>query len=215
MGVTLRMYRVVGMETRQEPIKVRGEGVKMRDRTYVRMVTEHAEDQTPESEILVATLTKEQVYAIGSTGTEYVAVRFGEPTLGDNVLENPLFANPSKWTVGVGWRIEHGVATFTGLAEGYLYQAVSSLAVGDIYRFRGVTAAWLDGSLMAFYASGPTTPIGDPLVEHSGLGIWEGAGVVPSGAKGVVVKGIPSGIAASYSIDSVLLQKLTLSTRPG
>lgn len=216
MTVNLRMYRVESMETRQEPVMIRGEGEKMRDVTYVRMATEHLPGETPDSELTIKTLSREHIYSVGSTGTDYVAVRFGEPTLGNNVLENPLFANPSKWTTGVGWRIEHGVATFGGLAEGYLYQEVKAgLAVGEIYRFRGVTAAWVSGGLMAYFASGPTTPVGEPMVEFSGLGIWEGAGVVPAGAKGIVVKGVPAGVAASFSIDSVVLQKLTLSTRPG
>jgi hypothetical protein len=174
------------------------------------MATDHLPNETPDSELLIKTLSKEYIYAVGSTGNDQIAVRFGEPTLGDNLLENPLFANPGQWSTGAGWRIEHGVATHQGTQQGHLYQKVKAgLKPGLIYRVRGVTAAWDAGQYYVYFASGSGMTLGPSIVNREGIGQWEGAGSCPQGAVGIDIYATKGeALESHFSFDSVILQEV-------
>ncbi len=69
--------------------------------------------------------------------------------LGAELVTNGDFSSATGWTQGAGWSISGGVATATA-TNGYLYQAVASVAAGKYYDCTVTITSYTSGTLRFF-----------------------------------------------------------------
>lgn len=133
--------------------------------------------------------------------------------LGTNLVVNGDFATAASWTLGTGWSIAAGVATHAGAASGYLYQAIT-LEPGEVYKLQLTVSAWTAGIVEPHFMRTPTSQAGPAFFTKAALGTFAGATLCPADATGIGFFAVPQNSQSTFSIDNVILQKMTLAGKP-
>lgn len=153
MPVVTRLYKVVDIVSANEPVKVHGEGERTKEVTTIRMETVHEADETPDSQVILRTLTKEEMYAVGESGSEVVMVRFGsaemeviEPTI-TAVGTDPIMVNHVPWVALAGRGFVTG-STLVGVVDGNRIPLESVRKSSNLIMFNAFIAAPISGELI-------------------------------------------------------------------
>ena len=153
MPVVTRLYKVIDINSANEPVMVHGEGVRTKEVTTIRMETVHELDQTPDSSLILRTLTKEEMYAVGESGSETVMVRFGSmemevlvPTI-TAVGTDPILVNRTEWVALAGRGFVEG-STVVAVVDGNRIPIASERKSSNLMMFDAFIAAPITGELI-------------------------------------------------------------------
>lgn len=153
MPVVTRLYKVIDIVSGNEPVMVHNEGVRTKEVTTIRMETVHEADQTPDSSVVLRTLTKEEMYAVGESGSEVVMVRFGsaemeviEPTI-TALGTDPITVNHVPWVALAGRGFVTG-STLVGVVDGNRIPLESVRKSSNLIMFNAFIAAPITGELI-------------------------------------------------------------------